>query len=181
MVNISQFFLIAVIAIALVQVVRMLSAESPLENFSAVTQDLSSYQERAFPVGNSQVAILTSPGSGISGYGLLSVGHAHRSVGTDHFGFSIKAALPLAEGGPVRFVYTEPARFLEGKYFVYLENASGEQMQIPGEVERLQDGSSRLYYFKKGSPAKYAGYDQVIVKYLREDEQQATVLSGTFA
>lgn len=179
MVNPSQIFLAVVVGLALIKFVHTMN-NSSLESFSAITQDLSSYQERAVPVGKTSVATLTSPGSGVSGHSLLSVGHASRSIGPNHFGFSIKAGLPLAEGGPVRFVYTEPSRFLKGNYLVYLENSSGNQMQIPGQVERLLDGSSRLYYFNKAAPDRYIGYDKVVVKYIREDGKESVVLSGVF-
>lgn len=159
---------------------QMLSGNT-FERFAAATNSLREFQERAMPVGDTSLATMTSPGSGVSGHSLLTVGHAERTVGAKHYALMVRAGLPLAKGGPVRFVYTSPSRYKTGKYFVFLENASGSQMQVPGEMERFQDGTSRLYYFNDAAPEVYAGYNKIVVKYIREDGQEAIVLEGSFA
>jgi len=178
MVDAAQIFLVVVSAFALMKLFNMLRDGGILENFSGATPEFPGFQDR-IPVGNVQGAVLTSPGSGITGHGLLSVGNAHRSNSPNGYSFYIKAGLPLAEGGPVRFIHTKPAIFMTGKYVVHLENASGSKMPIPGEMVRLMDGSSRLSH-SGASPAKYNGYDKVVVTYVRQDGHQYVVLSGSF-
>lgn len=179
-ITLTEAVIYVIIGLVAWKLLKMLMPGS-FEGFSAATPQLAHYQSLMPKHGKVDVATLTSPGAGISGHSLLSVGYAQRSVGDSHYGLSVKVGLPLADGGPVRFVYTEPSRYLNGHYSVALENESGQQMPVPGSVMRLSDGSSRLQYFNDTTPAKYAAYNKIVVIHTREDGKQTVVLEGAFS
>lgn len=171
----------AVVVVIVVAIVVAVCREGSVENFSGITRQFPDYDAMLPPRGARQHALLTSPGSGFSGYAMLTTGYASRDVGPNHFSLEVKAGLPLADGGPVRFIYTKQARFPDGEYYVVLENKNGDRMRVAGPVVRLQDGTNRLS-FESSDSNKYAGYSVVhIMHQSKDDGQEVPILSGSFS